>query len=341
MNQQINPFLRLRNRARVWTFPGLGVVALSGLMVWLWVAKPLQPPMSNLTISAEDSEVPLATGPVDVLEESPQASEAAAAPDSRVTRESFISKAMEQGIDPKPVSIEAIEPQMVEVPAGTFRMGSPKSEPGRNSNERQHTVTIARPFRIGRTEVTFAEYDIFVATTGRPRPLDRGWGRGKRPVIYVSWWDAFAYADWLSQVTGKRYRLPTEAEWEYAARAGTQTAYWWGDEVDRDDKVWANCYGCGSESGGEQTVPVGSYEANAFGLYDMAGNVWEWTCSEYFYEYNGAEQHCIDRDRTDSRRVFRGGSWFNLQPWARSAPRDYWSPDYRSSSLGFRLVQDP
>ncbi|RMD68212.1 MAG: PEGA domain-containing protein, partial [Gammaproteobacteria bacterium] len=165
-------------------------------------------------------------------------------------------------------------PEMVVIPPGRFLMGSPFDEEGRDSDEGpQHRVSIARPFAIGRYEVTFEEYDRFCEATGRRRPDDNGWGRGKRPVINVSWHDAKAYARWLSKQTGKRYRLPSEAEWEYAARAGTSTRYWWGDRVGHGH---ANCDGCGSWWDGKETAPVGFFDPNPWGLYDTAGNVWEW-----------------------------------------------------------------
>lgn len=132
-----------------------------------------------------------------------------------------------------------------------------------------HRVTIA-PFLMSKYEVTFAQYDAFAAATNRDKPHDQGWSRGNRPMINVSWDDAAAYADWLSAQTGKRYRLPTEAEWEYAARAGNRTEYCWGNDIGYSQ---ANCDGCGSRWDNKQTAPVGSFQPNPFGLYDMHGNV--------------------------------------------------------------------
>jgi formylglycine-generating enzyme required for sulfatase activity len=171
-------------------------------------------------------------------------------------------------------------PEMVWIPAGSFRMGDLQG--GGSSDEKPiHRVSVSR-FAIGKYEVTFAEYDKFAQATGRKKPYDEGWGRGNRPVINVSWYDATAYAEWLSKQTGQQYRLPTEAEWEYAARAGTTTKYWWGNTASHE---YANY---GAESWGplakgkdrwEYTAPVGSFAANPFGIYDTVGNVWEWTCS--------------------------------------------------------------
>jgi formylglycine-generating enzyme required for sulfatase activity len=177
---------------------------------------------------------------------------------------------------------------MVVVPPGTFKMGDIQ----RNffdSEKPVHTVSIAKPFAIGRYPITFDEYDRFASATSRPLPNDAGWGRGRQPAINVSWDDAVEYAMWLSGQTGKRYRLPTEAEWEYAARAGTETNYWWGNDMMHG---MAN-YDVGSRWGdsrwgGKQTSPVGSFPANLFGLYDRAGNVWEWVQDDWHENYKGA-----------------------------------------------------
>jgi formylglycine-generating enzyme required for sulfatase activity len=163
-------------------------------------------------------------------------------------------------------------PEMVVVPAGSFQMGNVEGG-GEKDETPVHAVTIQKPFAIGRYEGTFDEYDQFAKATNRKLPADQGWGRGHRPVINVSWEDVNAYVKWLSEQTGKRYRLPTEADWEYAARAGKETAYWWGNDF---IKGMANCNGCGSQWDNKQTAPVGSFKPNALGLYDTAGNVWEW-----------------------------------------------------------------
>lgn len=231
-----------------------------------------------------------------------------------------------------------LEPEMVDITGGCFQMGSPADEKGRDDDEVQHEVCVDA-FAIGKYEVTFAEYDTFALATGRELPQDEGWGRENRPVINVSWDDAVAYAEWLSVQTGKAYRLPTEAEWEYAARGGAATAYWWGAEIGSNN---ANCDGCGSQWDNKQTAPAGSFKANPYGLYDTAGNVWEWTCSEYDSAYGGAEVECISKNSAnykDATRAVRGGSWFNAPAGVRAAYRGWWGASDRFSFLGFRLAR--
>jgi formylglycine-generating enzyme required for sulfatase activity len=220
----------------------------------------------------------------------------------------------------------SLGPKMVWIPAGHFRMGDIQG--GGGSDEKPvHEVSVDG-FAMSQYEVTFAEYDKFAEATGRKKPSDRGWGRGNRPVIYVSWNDATAYAEWLSTQTGQKYRLPTEAEWEYAARAGTETKYWWGNEIGSNK---ANCYSdyCGDSF--KYTAPVGSFAPNPFGLYDTAGNVWEWTCSEYSSSYDGSEKSCKEQV---SLAVIRGGPWD-----VRVAGRDRYSDGYRYDRVGFRLAR--
>jgi formylglycine-generating enzyme required for sulfatase activity len=221
-------------------------------------------------------------------------------------------------------------PEMVWLPAGRFRMGTFHE---RGNEQPVHWVSI-KSVAMGRYEVTFAEYDDFAEKTGRKKPSDEGWGRDNRPVINVSWEDAMAYATWLTQQTGQTYRLPTEAEWEYAARAGSVTQYWWGNEIGSN---LARCKGC-SNQWEQKTVPVGSFGANPFGLHDMGGNVREWTCSEYEEKYNGKEQHCHS-SKQGNYRVERGGSWLN-KPWSvRVTARIGNPPTGRYTNVGFRLVK--
>ena len=189
---------------------------------------------------------------------------------------------------------------------------------------------------MSRYEITFADFDRFVQATGHLRPDDQGWGRSNRPVISVSWEDATAYTEWLSSETGRRYRLPTEAEWEYAARAGSETAFAFGDTVEGN----ANCDGCAPRSEG-RTVPVGRYAANAWGLHDMHGNVWEWTQDCFAASYESVPTDgspALDGDC--SRRILRGGSWFNTSDFARSAARLSGFATVRGNIAGFRVVAE-
>ena len=200
-------------------------------------------------------------------------------------------------------------PEMIVVPAGRFTMGSPESE-GDESEHPQHTVTIATPFAVAKFELSFDEWDACAAHGDCAQHVsDSGWGRGRRPAINVSWNDAQTYVKWLSRITGKPYRLLSEAEYEYAARAGAETKYPWGDEIKLDGKAMANCDGCGSQWDGKKTAPVGSFAPNGFGLYDMVGNVWEWTEDCWNDNYEGAPADGSARTSGDCiRRVVRGGS---------------------------------
>jgi formylglycine-generating enzyme required for sulfatase activity len=231
-------------------------------------------------------------------------------------------------------------PELVVVPAGSFTMGSPASEVGRDDDEGpQHPVTIPRALAVGKYDVTFAEWDACVADggCGGYRPGDEPWGRGNRPVIEVSWDDAQAYVSWLSRKTGKPYRLLSESEWEYSARAGTTTPYYWGEGIGQNN---ANCVGCGSRWDGQQTSPVGSFPPNAFGLYDMMGNVWEWTGDCYNLSYDGAPGDGSAWAGGDcAKRVLRGGSWDEAPGSPRSADRASLSAGYRSPELGFRVAR--
>ena len=220
-------------------------------------------------------------------------------------------------------------PEMVLIPAGYFRMGDIQS--GGDSDEQPVHSVYVNKFAMGKFEVTFAEYDKFADATDRKKPSDNGWGRGNRPVINVSWHDATAYTKWLSNQTGNKYRLPTEAEWEYAARAGTETEYWWGNNIGRNKANCDNNY-CGDRF--KYTSPVGSFYANKFGLYDTSGNVWEWTCSEFENKYNEKEKQCV---RSGYLLSIRGGSWSNYARFVRSAFRNGGAPTSRTNFVGFRV----
>lgn len=231
-------------------------------------------------------------------------------------------------------------PELVVIPPGEFLMGSPQTETGRFGDEGpQHPVMIGYPLAVGRYPVTFAEWDAALAAGGCNgySPNDRRLGRGRRPVINVSWKDAQAYVAWLVQRTGKPYRLLSEAEWEYACRSGTTTARHWGDGIDSGHANY-------DDSGIGKTTEVGQYPANDFGLYDMLGNVWEWVEDVWRDRYVGAP---VDGSawtnglgsKSDSHRVVRGGSWLKGSRFLRSAFRIENRPDYRGSSIGFRVAR--
>jgi formylglycine-generating enzyme required for sulfatase activity len=237
-------------------------------------------------------------------------------------------------------------PWLVSLPAGTFKMGAPESEPGFSTEEGpQHPVRV-RAFAIGRHEVTFAQWDACVAAGGCPaQPLDEGWGRGQRPAIHIKWDMAQQYVQWLSRKTGKRYRLPSEAEWEYAVRAGTTTPFGLGERVNPDQVNMAGGFTYNGSSKGidrQRTVPVGSLPANPWGLHEVHGNVWEWVLDCWHEDYRGAPTNgsawikgCSQQDR----HVLRGGGWYDTAKFARSAFRSGIEVG-SSSSLGLRVVRE-
>lgn len=237
-------------------------------------------------------------------------------------------------------------PEMVVIPPGRFRMGAIFG--GGDPDEKPvHWVAIARPFAMGKYEVTFEEYDRFCEATGREKPKDgrrwfgplsRDWGRGRMPVMNVSWEDAAAYAKWLSDQTGQKYRLPSEAEWEYAARGGKDTPFWWGGTVGQNR---ANCKGCGSKWDKKKAAPAGSFAANPYGLFDTAGNVWEWCLDTWHDSYDNAPADgspWLGGD--DTRRVQRGGSFGSKPRYIRSSARGRGAPDGQYVYLGFRVLRE-
>ncbi len=219
-------------------------------------------------------------------------------------------------------------------------MGSLPTEQEHQPNEEpQHYVTITNAFAVSKFGLTFDEWDTCVAFGECVhRPIDSGWGRGQRPVINVSWEDAQQYVAWLVKVTGKPYRLLSEAEYEYATRGGTTTAYPWGDDLGKNN---ANCNDCGSQWDDKQTAPVGSFTPNKFGLYDMVGNLFEWTEDCWHSNYNGAPTDgspWLEAGGGDcGLRVNRGGSWWYVPGNARSALRWGVASDKRNNTLGLRV----
>jgi formylglycine-generating enzyme required for sulfatase activity len=244
---------------------------------------------------------------------------------------------------------------MILVPAGSFTMGSPAGEiavedffTGLTGTERPQTqVTIRRPFSVGRFAVSFAEWEACLTDGGclRHEPDDWGFGRGSRPVINVNWHHARSFTDWLSRTTGKRYRLLSEAEFEYTARAGTTWPFWWGTDI---NTLRANYNGrlrpyAGSPKGEfrQRTLPVYSFAGNPWGLRNVHGNVWQWTedCWNDSHIGNPAD----GRARTTGvcrLRVVRGGSWADEPVYLRSAMRNRSTADEQSTTIGFRVARD-
>jgi len=237
-------------------------------------------------------------------------------------------------------------PQMVVVPSGSFMMGSSPSEEGRDDDEGPvHQVNIGYSFAVGVHEVTFAEWDACTAGGGCNgySPHDRGWGRGNRPAINVSWEDAQSYLKWLSGKTGKSYRLLSESEWEYVARAGTTTPFHYGSTISTEQANYDGNFTYGSGAKGayrKKTVPVGSFPPNAFGLHDVHGNVWEWTHDCWNDNYQGAPNDGSAWQSGDcSRRVLRGGSWYYEPRDLRSANRIRYTVGTRFDYNGYRVAR--
>jgi formylglycine-generating enzyme required for sulfatase activity len=231
-----------------------------------------------------------------------------------------------------------VEPEMVSIPAGTFQQGNIHGED--ESSEHPIRDVSIKKFAMGRFEVTFEEYDRFAIATDRPLPRDEGWGRGSRPVINVSWEDAVNYAKWLAQQTGRRYRLPAETEWEYAARNGGKDEIWAGtsDAEQLADYAWFNINSTG------RTQPVGTKKPNGLGLKDMSGNVWEWVEDCWHDDYNDAPTDnsagLEGNGGNCGMRLRRGGAWTDSPMSLRSSFRNGYSADTRSILIGFRLAQD-
>ncbi len=228
-------------------------------------------------------------------------------------------------------------PAMIVVPAGSFEMGSPATEADRSPSEGpQHEVTIAKPFAVSRTEVTFAQWDACVAAGACRKVGDNAWGRGDRPVINVGWSDATQYVEWFAGVTGKPYRLLSEAEWEYAARAGTTTRFSFGDDdsgLDRHAWYFKNA--------DRKTQAVGTKTENQFGLYDMHGNVYDWVADPWHENYeNAPSDGSVWRENpVPNRHVARGGSWYFDAKNLRSASRVGPPSNLQDGNVGLRVAR--
>jgi formylglycine-generating enzyme required for sulfatase activity len=225
-------------------------------------------------------------------------------------------------------------PEMVVLPGGSFLMGDVEGMGG-NDELPVHAVNISRQFAIGKYPVTFGEYYKFCRATGRDLVRDY-WGRDRQPVFYVSWYDAVAYCDWLSNQTGETYRLPSEAEWEYAARGGPRQETWAGTSEASEVGEYAWC----AENSEGQAHPVGEKRPNSFGLYDLSGNVWEWLEDCWNENYEGAPSDgSAWLSGKCNVRVLRGGSWYFYWEDARCADRDAGDPGVGDGSVGFRCVR--
>jgi formylglycine-generating enzyme required for sulfatase activity len=256
---------------------------------------------------------------------------------NRIENTRATSPSADPPISPSRDSIRDCEdcPYLVRIPAGRYKIGSPRQERGHQASEEPQTdISIGKPFLIGRFKVTFAQWDACVDAGGcRHRPSDEDWGREDRPVLNVSWDDAQAYLSWLRTVTKKRYRLPSEAEWEYAARAGSEGAYSWGDNISPSLANYNNFL--------KKTVPAGMYTKNKFGLYQVHGNLGEWVEDCWHDSYAK-----IPRDGTPYRlgncgvHSVRGGYWAFGPEMIRSASRAFGDHDARSKLFGFRVARD-
>jgi len=226
--------------------------------------------------------------------------------------------------------------QMVSLAAGRFVMGTDPAVSFQNGFP-AHAVHVPA-FHIARYDVTFDQYDAFARATHRELPVDEGWGRGTRPVIHVSWRDAQAFIAWLDAGTGRHFRLPTESEWEYAARGGTSTLYWWGNEPNPNMANTATNQG---RDHYRYTSPVGAFPANPFGLYDASGNVWQMTqdCRHGSFEGAPSDGRAWLDGPCDSR-VVRGGGWAGIRRAMQSAARAAAGETFDSAELGFRLAED-
>lgn len=224
--------------------------------------------------------------------------------------------------------------EFMAIPGGTFTMGNSDDIYARPVRE----LTL-KPFFLGRHEVTFEEYSKFCDATGRQLPSANGWGIERRPVINVSWHDAVAYTAWLSEKTNKNFRLPSEAEWEYAAKGGAKTLYPWGAVIGKNN---ANCKGCGSRWDGLMTAPVGSFAPNNYGLHDMIGNVYEWCLDARHDNYMSAPADGSPwmKDGEDNFHITRGGSWMQSIMEMPTYRRCWDNTESRVNELGFRVLME-
>ena len=234
-------------------------------------------------------------------------------------------------------------PELAIIPAGDFNMGDIQGG-GQKDEQPIHRVSL-KSFAMCRYEVTFEDYDRFAEATYRYKADDEDWGRGRHPVINVSWHDAMAYMKWLSEQTEQTYGLPSEAQWEYSARAGTKTKYWWGNTASHEYANYGTDNCCDGLKKGKDnwkyTSPVASFAPNPFGLYDSVGNVWEWVADPDHDDYNGAPEDgsVWEEGEVGDSRVIRGGSWYNLPLYCRVANRHKIDSDEERNRVGFRCYR--
>lgn len=242
---------------------------------------------------------------------------------------------------------DSVVANMVQIPAGTFRMGGLGEDP--EDDELPVRDVKIDAFAISAYEISFEQYDVFARSTGRELPEDQGWGRGARPVINVSYEDAVAFVEWLKAGTGKSFRLPSEAEWEYVARAGSEADFFHGNDIAQlcdygntaDKSATTGWRNMTCADGFANTAPVGSFKPNAMGVYDMNGNVWEWVADCWYRNYKDAPTDSSPREKERcTMRGQRGGSWFYGSDEAKSSYRSNGNEKDKSVTLGFRVAMD-
>ena len=235
----------------------------------------------------------------------------------------------------------SLGPKLAIIPAGTGVVGGEELIPFKNHSP-QHKVISTQEYAMGVAEITFAEYDAFCKSTFTHCPDDNGWGREDQPVINVSWLDAMDYTEWLSEQTNQIYRLPSEAEWEYAARGGTSTNYWWGDEyIQGIDHCDRDLGGCPEGTEISKPGPAGRFKANSFGLFDVTSNLLEWVLDCYCSDHRRATNTMEARlDGNCGEKIFKGSSWLTAQPYVHIFTREGINSDYKSREIGFRVLRE-
>ena len=245
--------------------------------------------------------------------------------------------------DPLTLNKDHHGPKLVIIPHGVGTIGGANFRSFKNE-EPIHAININHNFALSVTEITFQQYDLYCKAAQAPCPDDKGWGRGEQPVINVSWEEANAYTQWLTAQTGHTYRLPSEAEWEYAARAGTASKFWWGDEYQQGkDHCDRDQGGCPAGTELSQPLPVARFQANPFGLYDVTSNVMEWVqdCGNDSHKRDPIDNSGAARTDGDcDYRMVKGSNWKNPQPYVHLSKRLDVERDYQSKQIGFRVLRE-